>query len=65
MDRDEFLVFLHMKIRERLLYQEGKRHVLVVAKLKADFSLEVCKQENLSVDIGAQPSSGCSTVAVT
>ena len=34
-------MILHTKIRERLLYQDGKRHVLVVAKLKADFSLEV------------------------
>ena len=32
-------MILHTKIRERLLYQEGKRYVL--AKLEADLSLGV------------------------
>jgi hypothetical protein len=34
-------MILNTKIRERLLYQEGKRYVLVLAKPEADLSLGV------------------------
>jgi hypothetical protein len=32
-------MILHTKIRERLLYQEGKRYMLLLAKPEADLSL--------------------------
>ena len=39
-------MILHTKFRERLLYQEGKRYVLVLAKPEADLSLGVWARES-------------------
>jgi len=64
MNRSKLYMILHTKIRELLLYQEGKRYVLVLAKPEADFSLG-CEQENQGSEIdAAYLSSGCGTVAV-
>jgi hypothetical protein len=41
MNRSKLYMILHTKIRERLLYQEGKRYVLVLANPEADLSLGV------------------------
>ena len=54
-------MILHTKIRERLLNQEGKRNVLVLAKPEA-ISRWGCEQENQGREIDdAYLSPGCST----
>src|SRR5215217_7167136 len=61
MNRSKLSMILHSKIRERLLNQEGKRNVLVLAKPEA-ISRWGCEQENQGREIDdAYLSPGCST----